>query len=167
MPPANMAPAMDAMIGPDGEPPVFDGAAWLSQDGRYWWNGAAWQPIKRPGFRPPIALAAIILIVLAGAWFVFAKVLPSTPSGAVVLGVTHAKIDSSTQVELDYARSTDCKDLTFEFVFYDKANNDVGDYVSDEHKYVSGGETHHYVFYTYEAIPASAVRFDAIANCHD
>ncbi len=83
------------------------------------------------------------------------------------MGVTHAKIDSSTQVELDYARSTECKDLTFEFVFYDKANHDVGDYVSDDHKYVSAGDSHHYVFYAFEAIPSSAVRFDSIANCHD
>src|SRR5260370_5386828 len=163
-----MSRAMDAMIGPDGKPPVFDGAAWISQDGRYWWNGAAWQPVKRQGgFHPPIALVGIILIVLAGAWFVFARVLPSAPSGAVVLGVTHSKIDSSTQVELDYARSNDCRDLTFEFVFYDKANADVADYVSDEHKYVSGAEPHHYTFYTNEAIPSISARFDAIANCHD
>jgi len=159
---------MDAMIGPDGQPPVFDGAAWVSQDGRYWWNGGAWQPIKRQRrFQPPFALVGIFLILGAGAWFFVTKVLPSTPANIAVMGVTHAKIDSSTQVELDYARSTDCKDLTFEFVFYDKANRDVGDYVSDDHRYVSAGDTHHYVFYTFEAIPASAVRFDAIANCHD
>ena len=158
---------MDAMIGPDGRPPVFDGAAWVSADGRFWWNGGAWQPVKRQGFRPPLALLGIFLVLGAGAWFFVTKVLPSTPAHIAVMGVTHAKIDSSTQVELDYARSTDCKDLTFEFVFYDKANRDVGDYVSDDHRNVSAGDTHHYVFYTFEAIPSSAVRFDAIANCHD
>ena len=107
------------------------------------------------------------MILAAGAWFFITKVLPSTPASIVVMGVTHAKIDSSTQVELDYARATDCKDLTFEFVFYDKANHDVGDYVSDDHRNVSAGDSHHYVFYTFEPIPSSAVRFDAIANCHD
>ncbi len=157
---------MDAMIGPDGKPPVFNGAAWVSQDGRYWWNGGAWQPVKIRRFRPPIALAGIILLVLAGAWFVFAKVIPPA-SNTVVLGVTHAKIDSSTQVELDYARAADCKDLTFQLVFYDKANNDVGEYMSEEHHYVTAGYTHHYTFYTVEAISSSAIRFDAIAVCHD
>jgi hypothetical protein len=163
-----MSRAMDAMIGPDGQPPVFDGAAWVSADRRYWWNGAAWQPIKRhTGFHPPFALIGIFLVLIAGAWFLFTRVLPSVPANIVVMGVTHAKIDSSTQVELDYARASECKDLTFQFVFYDKANHDVGEYVSDDHKYVSGGDSHHYTFYTFQAIPSTAVRFDAIANCHD
>ena len=161
-----MGTFMSVMVGPDGQPSMFDGAAWVSRDGRFWWNGAAWQPIKKPGFQPPIALAGIILAI-AGAWFVFAKVLPSTPAPAVVLGVSHSRIDSSSQIELDYARSTDCADLTFEFVFYDAKGKQVGGrYISDPRHNVTAGQSHHYVFYTYDSIPAAAVRFDAIPTCH-
>lgn len=157
---------MDAMLGPDGRPPRFDGAAWVSADGRYWWNGAAWQPIKKPGLGIPIALPAIILILVVAAWFVVTKVLPPPGSTAVQLGVTNARIVNSGQIELDYARKDTCADLTFEFVFYDKSGQTVGDYVSDAHHFVTGGSEHHYVLYTYQPIPASAIRFDATATCH-
>jgi len=155
------------MVGPDGRPPRFDGAAWISADGRFWWNGGAWQPIKRPGLQLPIALPALILVVAIGAWFVVTKVLPPPGSTAVVLGVTHARIDSSTQVELDYARADTCPDLTFEIVFYDKAGHALpGTYITDHHYNVTAGVSHHYIFYTVDAIPTGAVRFDASPACH-
>ena len=89
---------MSAMVGPDGKPPTFDGAAWVSQDGRYFWNGAAWQPIKRRGFQLPIALPLIIVAVLVGAWFVLQHLPQPSP---IKYGVTNARIDSSTEFEFD------------------------------------------------------------------
>jgi len=156
---------MDAMLGPDGRPSRFDGAAWISSDGRYWWNGAAWQPIRRPRLHFPFALLGIILVLLVGAWFVVTRVLPPARSTAVVLGVSNARIDNSSQVELDYVRADTCADLTFELVFYDKAGHPLGTYVTDHHYGVTGGAEHHYVFFTVDSIPAGAVRFDAVANC--
>src|SRR5258708_6500357 len=120
---------MDAMLGPDGRPSRLDGAAWISADGRFWWNGAAWQPIKRPGLRLPIAIPAIILVVAFAAWFVVTKVLAPPGSSVVVMGVSNAKIDGSSRIELDYARADTCPDLTFEIVFYDQAgHNPPGTY---------------------------------------
>ncbi len=61
-------PTMDAQIRPDGQPPRFDGAAWVSQDGRHFWNGSGWQPVARPSFKPSglfIGLA-LVVVVLAG-----------------------------------------------------------------------------------------------------
>jgi hypothetical protein len=153
--------------GPDGRPAVFNGAAWISQDGRYWWNGAAWQPVKgRGGFQPPIAIIGVFLVLIAGAWFVVTRVLPPPGATAVVLGVSNAKIDSSTQIELDYARADSCPDLTFTFVFHDKSGKELATYISDDHRNVSANTRHHYVFYTNDSIPAGAVRFDALPTCH-
>jgi hypothetical protein len=157
----------DATLGPDGQPSRFDGVSWVSQNGQFWWNGAAWQPVKRPGFQPPFALAGMILVFIAGVFFLFTKVLPSQPTAAVVMGVTNTKIDSPTQIELDYARKDDCSNLTFEFVFYDKAGKALSDrYISESRYNVTGGKTHHYTFYTIQNLPATAARFDAIPTCH-
>ena len=155
----------EVTVGPDGKPSVFDGAAWVSSDRKYWWNGAAWQPFKRQGFRPPIALAVTILLVLAEAWYFFERIVPNAPAQAVVLGVTHAKIDSSSKIELDYARSTTCNELTFEFIFYDATGHKVGTYISEAHNNVSPNVTHHWVFYANDPISSKAVRFDAIPTC--
>jgi hypothetical protein len=42
-----MLPAMDAPVGPDGLPAVFDGGAWRSHDRLFWWDGATWVPAKK------------------------------------------------------------------------------------------------------------------------
>ena len=96
-----MGDRMDAMVGPDGRPPQFNGATWVSADGKHWWNGGAWQPIKRPGLEIPIALPAIILLIVVGTWFVVTRVLPPPGSSLVVMGVSNARIDSSSEIELD------------------------------------------------------------------
>jgi len=155
----------DVSVGPDGKPSVFDGAAWVSSDRKHWWNGAAWQPVKKHGFHPPIALAVTFLLVIAGAWYFFEKIVPNAPEAAVVLGVSHAKIDSASKIEFDYARSTPCNHLTFELKFYDAAGHNVGTYISDPRDNVTAGVTHHWVFYTNDSISPKAVRFDAIPTC--
>ena len=134
------------MIGPDGRPPVFDGAAWISADGRYWWNGEGWLRIKRRAFRPPIAVALLVIAVLAIAAFVLLKIpQPSPPP----YGVSNMKIDSNTQFEFDYRRSTACKDLTFEYVFFDQSGQQVDRYADEKHNAVLGDVTNHFTIYSF------------------
>ena len=35
---------MDTQVGPDGQPAVFDGGEWFSQDRRYVWGAEGWTP---------------------------------------------------------------------------------------------------------------------------
>jgi hypothetical protein len=155
---------MSAMVGPDGKPPTFDGAAWISQDGRYFWNGAAWQPIKKRGFRLPIALPLIIVAVLVGAWYVLQHLPQPSP---IKYGVTNARIDSSTEFDFDYARPKTCNDLTFDYPFFDKSGQLVDTFTDEKHSQVDGGRTVHFDVFIFVAINSHAVRFDAIPTCHD
>ena len=107
----------------------------------------------------------IIVAVLVGAWFLFTRVIPPVTTPPVVMGVTNAKIISSTQIEFDYARPTRCGELNFQIVFYDKPGRSVGDYVSEYVNGVSPSVEHHYVFRTKDTIPSSAVRFVATPAC--
>lgn len=162
----NMDGLMDVMVGPDGRPATFDGAAWVSQDGRYWWNGAAWQPTARKGGTNLFVLGVGLAVLAAVALAVFGVIKPGSPPAApVVMGVTHARIDSPTQIEFDYARSSTCAQLDFEVVFYDQAGRAVGDYTSSFVNDVTGGVEHHYVFQTRDTIPSTAVRFTATPTC--
>ena len=155
---------MDAMIGPDGHPPTFNGAAWVSHDGRYWWNGAVWQPIKRRGFRPPIAVTVIVLVVLAGAWFVLKSIPPPAPPA---LGVTNGSIVSSTEFTFDYRRSKTCNDLTFNYLFFEGGGKQVDKFADEKHNRVLGDKTYHFHIYAFGVtIDSHAVRFDAIPTCN-
>ena len=41
---------MDRLVlGPDGQPAVFEGGVWVSADRRYRWNGAVWLPVSGAG----------------------------------------------------------------------------------------------------------------------
>jgi len=151
------------MIGPDGRPPVFDGAAWVSSDRRYWWNGAAWQPIKKPGFRPPIAVTLIVIVVVVAGVYAALK-LPKPPPPAY--GVTNAKIDSSTQFEFDYRRPTPCTDLSFDYVFFDGGGQKVDNFADEKHESMPANRTIHFTIYTLQAIDSHAKRFDATPTCH-
>ena len=154
---------MAAMIGPDGKPPTFNGAAWLSKDGRYWWNGTTWQPMKRRGFQPPIAMTLIVLVVVAGVWYLMTHVPKSAPEP---YGVTNARIDSSTEIEFDYRRSTTCNDLTFNYTFFDHSGHQVDIFAGEEHHKVPPDTTEHYDVIGYTSIDSHAVRFDAVPTCH-
>lgn len=154
---------MSEMIGPDGRPPVFDGAAWISEDGRYWWNGFNWQLIQKRRFRPPIAVTLIVVAVLVIAGFVISKI-PQPPPPPY--GVTDAKIDSSTQFEFDYRRSSTCRNLTFDYRFYDAGSREVDEFADEKQSNVQGDRTLHFTIYTFSPIAANAVRFDAAPTCH-
>lgn len=156
------------MVGPDGQPPTFDGASWISRDGRYWWNGAAWQPIGRRAGPNFFVIGMALVILASGALVITGIIRPdktNSPAAPVVMGVTNAKIDSSTKIEFDYAMPTTCSAVQFQVVFYDSAGHAVGNYVTQMENNVTGGVTHHFVFTTNDTIPSSAVRFVATANC--
>jgi hypothetical protein len=155
---------MSAMLGPDGKAPTFSGGAWVSADGRYWWNGGTWQPIKKRGWRPPIAVPLIVLAVVVGAWYFVTHVQSKTPPEPY--GVTNARIDSSTEFEFNYRRATSCKDLTFDYAFLDKAARQVDKYTDEQHSQVDADTTSHFDVFTFTAINAKAVRFNAVPTCH-
>jgi hypothetical protein len=160
---------MDALVGPDGQPSRFDGAAYVSSDGRYWWNGAAWQPI-RSRRSPNFFVMGLGLVIIAAVGLVlFGVIKPGAWAPRpqpVVLGVTNAKIDTPTQVEFDYARATACHYLTFKGVFYDKTGKQVDLYVGSGQS-VPANKTVHFTVNVSPPLPATAVRFDAIPTCHD
>lgn len=156
------------MVAPDGSPASFNGTAWVSQDGKYWWNGAAWQPMhRRRG--PNLFVVGVGVLIAVAALLVITGVIrpaPSPPSPPVVMGVTHEKIDSASRIEFDYARSTPCNYMTLQVAFYDKSGLLVDNYVGSVGS-VSGGAIHHYVFDTKQPIPQTAVRFVASPTCYD
>lgn len=172
-PSLNMGPPMNAMFGPDGHPATFNGEAWVSSDGKYWWNGAAWQPLgRRRG--PNLFVVGMALLIAAAVGLVVTGVIrpgAGAPSPTpVVMGVTNPKIDSSTQIEFDYARTNNCTELDFQIVFYDRAGRSVAQVQTSFINDVTGGVTHHYVFKAAQGlpqgtIPSSAVRFVATPSC--
>jgi hypothetical protein len=59
---------MDAPVGPDGLPAVFDGGTWHSHDRSFWWNGAEWVPAKKTVAGPWLVRigTSIVLVALLG-----------------------------------------------------------------------------------------------------
>ncbi len=163
---AHHEPAMAVELGPDGRPPRFDGAAWVSQDGKYFWNGAAWQRIKRQRFRPPIAVTVIVVVVVVLAGYV-AKSIPQPAPPPY--GVTNGKINNSTQFEFDYRRSTTCNNLTFDYMFFDKGGTQVNTFAGQQTNKVLANNNYHFTINLFFglAIDPKAVRFTANPTCHD
>lgn len=160
---------MDVIAGPDGRPATFDGAAWVSADRAYWWNGAAWQPItRRRGLRPNwFVIGMALLLLVAGVIAVNKFQYDAAHPPVIPLGVTNAKIDSPSQVEFDYAQKTACNNLTFKGVFYDKNGQTVQVFDISSTTNVPANKVVHMTFQLQPPLPASAVRFDAIPTCHD
>jgi hypothetical protein len=119
--------------------------------------------IKRRAFRPPIAVALLVIAFVALAGFVVYKI-PQPPPPPY--GVSNMKIDSSTQFEFDYRRSTACKDLTFEYVFFDQPGQQVDRYADEKHNAVLGDVTNHFTIYSFTPLDPRGVRFDATPTCH-
>jgi hypothetical protein len=155
--------AMSLMTGPDGRPASFDGAAWVSRDGKFWWNGAVWVPLRRK-FRPNFGLIGGALALVAGAWLAWNFLLPML--NPPPMGVTNQKIDSATRVEFDYARDTACSELTFRLVFYDSSDNQIQVFDDSTISSVPSDKTVHFTLNISPALPAAAVRFDADPACH-
>lgn len=78
---------MENPIGPDGLPCVFEGGAWFSQDHRFRWSGAAWQPVKAPRFTPPwikIGLGLVFGVIVIYA--LYESVISMSPSAQFSAG---------------------------------------------------------------------------------
>lgn len=160
---------MAVEIGPDGQPAHFDGAAWVSQDGRHFWNGAAWVPVvKRSGARPSLLLIGIAVFVVAVVGFIAYKTVLS-PQPFAGDGVSNAKIDSPTEVEFDYKRSSTCQNLTFEYRFFDGNGKQVDVFHDTTGGKVDGGVKTHFDIKADASQPinSASVRFEANATCHD
>ena len=157
---------MGLMMGPDGQPATFTGSAWVSRDGRYWWNGSAWMPSKTSvGWRPSLGQIFMAVAVLIGAFVVWKVVIPDIFPPDVQYGVTNTKIDSSTQVEFDYIRATACNELSFRAVFYDANDNQVRVFDDSTINSVPSNQQVHFTLKITPALPSSAVRFDALPAC--
>jgi hypothetical protein len=156
---------MDFEVGPDGQPPRFDGAAWVSQDGRHFWNGGAWQPIKKPRARASGLVIALGVLIVAGVGYIaFAMLSPKPFEGE---GVSNAKIDSSTEIEFDYIRGTTCSNLAFVYRFYDRGGHQVDIFHDVKGDLVTAGHIHHFDSHTdpTQPIDSRAYRFVADATC--
>jgi hypothetical protein len=158
---------LSALIGPDGLPPTFDGAAWISQDGKHWWNGTAWQPIvaKRG---PNYALIGMVIGIIALIAFVVIA-YPRPIIDTTTYGVTNPVMDSPTLIEFDYRAQDSCNNLTFIYTFYNGQGFKVGEFEDQQPRQVTAGKSSHFTASTNpgDVIDASAVRFTATPTCHD
>jgi hypothetical protein len=165
-----MSRALSAEVGPDGQPPRFDGAAWVSQDGRYWWNGAGWQPVARPKrFRPSVLVIVLAVFIFAAVGYMAFNLAHRVNELFAGEGVSNAKIDSPTEFEFDYLRGSTCNDLTFQYDFFDKSGNHVDVFHDLTGGKVDGGVLTHFDIKgdASQPIDGRAVRFEAKATCHD
>jgi len=157
---------LSELIGPDGLPPSFDGAAWVSRDGKYWWNGISWQPIvlKRG---PNYALIGMVIGIIALIAFVVIA-YPRSIIDTTTYGVTNATIDSPTQIEFDYRAQDSCNNLTFVYTFYNAQGIKVGEFQDETPSQVTAGKSAHFTISTNsgEQIDPSATRFTATPTCH-
>lgn len=158
---------MSELIGPDGLPPAFDGAAWISRDGRHWWNGVAWQPIVVQR-RPNYALIGMVIGIIALIAFVVIA-YPRPIIDTTTYGATNATIDSPTQIEFDYRSQDSCNNLTFIYTFYDAQGIKVGEFQDEQPRQVAAGHTYHFTTSTNngQVIDSTATRFTATPTCHD
>lgn len=135
----------------------------MSDDGRYRWNGVVWQPVQRRLELPfgwIIAGGAVLAMAFVLWYFVLPLLYPPP------MGVTNPRIDSSTQVEFDYARDTPCNELTFRAVFYDSADNQVQVFDDSTISSVPADKTVHFTLTISPPLPSTAVRFVADPACH-
>ena len=157
----------NAILGPDGRPASFDGAVWVSQDGRYWWNGAVWQRVvRRRRFRINGFVVFMGLVCLGILAFIGHGVYDAVTSGPPP-GVTNARIDNLYQIEFDYARATTCHSVTFTYVFYDSNGKKLSTYDDPSRAYVPAHRALHVTVSLNAPLDPSASRFDALDACHD
>jgi hypothetical protein len=153
------------MVDPSGRRPRFDGAAWVSQDGRFWWNGTAWQPIVAPRRRVPWGIIGLIVVSLAiAALIVHANPRPIIDTNHY--GASNTTIDSPNQLEFDYLAQDACANLTFIYTFYDAQGIKVGEVTDSVSRQVAAGQSYHFVIDTSQEIDPSATRFTATPTCN-
>jgi hypothetical protein len=155
---------LSEQVDPSGRRPTWDGAAWVSQDGRFWWNGTTWQPIVRRRQVPwgVVGFAIVILAIIAFVIHAFPRQIIDTNH----YGATNATIDSSTQIEFDYLAQDSCNNLTFVYTFYDAQGIKVGEFQDSQSRQVAAGQSYHMVIDTSQPIDPSATRFTATPVCN-
>jgi hypothetical protein len=153
------------MVDPNGQPPVFNGQSWVSQDGRYVWNGTAWQPIVRRRQAPWIIIG-LAIVIIAGVAFVI-RAIPG-PTDTTPYGVTNAKIDSPTQIEFDYRAKDTCNSLVFDYKFFDSSGSQVDEFQDEQQSQVTAGKSYHFtITASGQTINSDAKTFTATPTCHD
>lgn len=157
----------DQLVDPNGRPPHFDGVAWVSEDGSYWWNGTAWQAIVRRRQVPWGVVAGVVAILAVAALVIHS--FPRQLIDTSTYGATNAQIDSSSLIEFDYRASDNCNNLTFIYTFYDQQGIKVSEFQDLLSHQVSAGHTYHFSFApgNGQLIDPSATRFTVTPTCHD
>ena len=166
--PSSCVALSDQLTDPSGRPPRFDGAAWVSQDGNYWWNGTAWQPIVRRRQVPWGVIAGVVLIIAAIALSIHFYPRPLIDLSSY--GATNAQIDSTTQIEFDYRSQDSCNNLTFIYTFYNQQGFKVSEFDDQQSRQVSAGQTYHFTIAigsNGQGADPSASRFTVTPTCHD
>lgn len=139
----------------------------MSQDGNYWWNGTAWQPIVRRR-RVPWGVVGGVLAIIAASAFVIHS-FPRQIIDTSTYGATHAQIDSPGLIEFDYRAHDTCNNLTFIYTFYDQPGIKVSEFQDQQSKQVTAGQSYHFTFAigNGQQIDPSATRFTVTPTCHD
>ena len=118
--------------------------------------------VKRSGL--VIVLAIFVAgVVLFGGYRLFQRVTAPYAGD----GVSNAQMDSSNKIEFDYMRSSTCHNLTFDYRFLDSKGAMVDEFRSQQGHEVAGGRSIHVTADTARSIDSRAVRFEALATCHD
>lgn len=136
----------------------------MSQDGKFWWNGTAWQPIVRPK-RTPWGLIGFVIVVLA----IVALVIHAFPRQIIDTnhyGATNATIDGPTQIDFDYLAQDSCNSLTFIYTFYDAQGIKVSEFKDSLPRQVSAGQSYHFTIALSDTIDPSATRFTVTPTCN-
>ena len=154
---------LSEQIDPSGRRPTWDGAAWVSQDGKFWWNGTTWQPIVRKRQTPwgVIGFVVVVLAIIAIVVVVFPRKIIDTNH----YGATNATIDGPNQIEFDYVSQDSCNNLTFVYTFYNPQGIKVSEFKDSLPRQVNAGQSYHFTIALNDAIDPSASRFTVTPNC--
>ncbi len=155
----------DQLTDPNGRPPHFDGAAWVSEDGNYWWNGTNWQAIVRRQQVPWGIVAGVVAIIAVSAFVIHA--FPRQLIDTSTYGATNAQIDSSGLIEFDYRAQDNCNNLTFIYTFYNQNGFKVSEFQDQQSRQVTAGQTYHFTITMASGQDPSATRFTVTPTCHD
>ena len=156
------------MVDPNGRPPHFDGAAWVSEDGGFWWNGTAWQAIVRQRQVPWGIVGGIVAIIVVAAIVIFSFRGHLTIDTSTY-GATNEQIDSSALIEFDYRDQNGCNNLTFIYTFYNQQGIKVSEFDDQLSRSVTAGQSYHFTISIAngQGFDPSATRFTVTPTCHD
>lgn len=158
----------DQLVDPNGRPPHFDGAAWVSEDGGYWWNGTAWQAIVRQRQVPWGVVGGVVAIIVVAVLVVY-SFRSHLAIDTSAYGATNAQIDSSALIEFDYRSADACNNLTFTYTFYNQEGIKVSEFQDQLSRSVTAGQSYHFTVAigNGQQFDPSATRFTVTPTCND